>query len=358
MADMNADRMRLLGFLPAGQHAQGYAALGSVAGPPLSLRHGPHVVAVLQQEAGGPAAGRPIAGGIDAALLAGLHVVQRRLEAACQAGPFLAMDPAAACCPEDLVDGLLDPAWRAIEAALALHGARHQWDLVLRWKPELVVARRRPALAEAAARGTAALAEAVAAALREERVRREAGLRATLADAVLGLADGGGAVAEAEVHVTVLVAAGREDRVEAALALLPEACAEGAVIDMRGPLPALSFASARIAAVEPDAVARAWHTLGLGGTCDAATLQRHWRRCASAYHPDHGPIEAAGPAGESFAAALQAYHLIRDLSAGHHAESWTMANLLGQGGLRLIVPSPGRRGRPAADDVARAEAVS
>jgi hypothetical protein len=110
-----------------------------------------------------------------------LKSVQCRLEVACQAGPFLPMDPAAACCPTKSVPRLLANEWDALAVALARDGARQQWDIELRWTPEDVVARHRSKIAPAAALGPQALADVVGVVLRNERVQRETALLTALA---------------------------------------------------------------------------------------------------------------------------------------------------------------------------------
>lgn len=193
----------------------------------------------------------------------------------------------------------------------------------------------------------AALADAVAAALRGERDRREAALLAVLTPAVLAIAPGGAAAAETELSVTVLVRPGGEAALEAALERLPAEQAEDAAIDMRGPLPPLSFAAVRLAAAAPDAIAAAWHLLDLPGHVDMPGLHRQWRLCAAARHPDRAAT-GNGQAGNGEAGALSdvtdAYHLLRGLlrepaGGGGGGESCTLPGLLRRAGPRLIVPA-------------------
>ena len=134
--------------------------------------------------------------------------------------------------------------------ALAAHGARQQWDIVLHWAPEAVVARHRAEIAPPPRTAPQALAEAVGAVLRAECARHEAAVLAALTPAVLAFAEGGAACADTQVAVTVLVAANAEAAVEAALDALPAEQMEGVSIDMRGPLPPLSFSAVRLATVQ------------------------------------------------------------------------------------------------------------
>ena len=333
-------RTRFLGFVPGHGLAAARAALDAVEGPPLVVRQGGGIAALMQPEPPGTLSGRG-----RAEMLAGLLTVQRRLEIACQAGPVLPVDPAVACCPTASVPALLDAAWVALDDALARHGGRRQWDVVLRWPPELVLARRREEIARhAAGLGRAGLAEAVAAALRAERSEREASLVAALTPAVLAFAPGGAAGAETEVALTVLLTSDGEAALEVALQGLAPEHAAGASVDLRGPLPPLSFTPVRIADVEAADIVRAWRGLDLPARIDVGELHRQWRRRAFALHPDR---HAAGEA-ESFAAALseatQAYHLLRDflrddvMRDGSAAE-WTLDDVSRRAGPRLVLPA-------------------
>ena len=343
MGENAMQQTRLLGFAPLEGLDALLAAMRAVPGPELLVHRAPHtasrggpgVAALFQTEPDVPLMERG-----REALAASLGTVQRRLEVACQAGPFLPMDPAAACCPAAAAPLLLASAWDALTPALARHGAHHQWDIVLSWTPEHVVARHRGEIAPAAASGPAALAEAVAGVLRNERGRREAALLAALAPAVLALAAGGAAGTETQVAVTVLVASGCEAPVEAALDAMAAEHVENATIDMRGPLPPLSFFSVKIATVEEQAVTSAWSTLGLGDRVDLSDLHRQWRLRAAAAHPDrqHAP-ETAG-SGATVSDLTDAYRLLRDLlPAGTDAEGHTLHGLLRRAGYRLIMPA-------------------
>jgi hypothetical protein len=374
-------RMRLLGFAPLHGLAALQAALDAIPGPAVQTHRGPAVAALLQAE---PAAS--LFGRTRRALLADLHTVQRRLEVACLAGPFLPMNPAAACCPEAAVPPMLAAAWEALAVALARHGTCHQWDIALRWPPQTVVARCRAEIAEAAAGGgPAALADAVAAALRADRGRREAALVMALAPVVLAFAPGGAAAAEAELAVTILVEAGPAAHagavggvaaVEAALEALPAEHVADAVVDLRGPLPPLSFASVRLAETDAEAVEQAWWRLDLphgdhGPRIDAAALHRQWRNRAAAVHPDSqrpgsprpGSQTAPDAAPVSLADVTDAYHLLRALMCDSplgptHAVSagFSLSDLQGRAGLRLIIPRDAADQPPPAPALPRAPA--
>ena len=333
-------RTRLLGFVPLQGLAALRAALDAVEGPRLAVRQGAGLAALLQPEPPGALSGRA-----RAEVLAGLRTVQQRLEIACQAGPILPADPAASCCPVACVPALLEPAWTALADALARHGGGRQWDVVMRWPPELVLARRREEIArQAAGLGRAGLAEAVAAALRSERSTREAGLVAALTPAVAAFAPGGASGAETEVALTVLLPPGGEAALEAALQSLAPEHQAGAAIDLRGPLPPLSFTPVRVAEVGAAEIIHAWRRLDLPPRIDVAELHRQWRRSAFALHPDR---HATGEA-EGFAAALseatQAYHLLRDLlrddaRRDDSAAEWTLDDLSRRAGPRLVLPA-------------------
>ncbi|TDG22995.1 hypothetical protein E2C05_26545, partial [Paracraurococcus ruber] len=153
--------LTLIGLAPAEGATALAEAMMREPGPPV-LFHRAGSVALLAEpaERGGRLA---LLRRGKAGLLAGLHRLQRRLEIGCQMGPFLPFDPAAAACPEADLPRLLEGAAEPLAAALQARGRRHQWDVILRWQPEPVLARRLPR--SAAPRARAALAEAVAAAL-------------------------------------------------------------------------------------------------------------------------------------------------------------------------------------------------
>jgi hypothetical protein len=342
MAEIVMQQTRLLGFAPRTGAAELHAAMSAVSGPDLHMQYGPAVVALFQQEPGVPVVARG-----REELVASLRLVQRRLEVGCAAGPFLPMDPAAACCSAGAVARLLETTWDRLAEALAGHGARQQWDIVLRWDPEPVVARHRAEIAPAAARGPEALAEAVGTVLRTERGRREAALLDVLRPAVVAFAEGGPAGSDGEVAVTVLVANGAEAAVEAAIDGLAPEYAEGASIDMRGPLPPVSFSAVRVATLKPPAITAAWATLGLPERVDLTTLHRHWRLGAAAIHPDR---QRANQVTDATVAELTAaYRLLRDLVPP--AGQQTLDDLLRQAGPRLVLPADVAKPAPVPERV-------
>ena len=339
MAEIDMQLTRLLGFAPQAGLDALVAAMRAVPGPKLQVHRAPctgagdAVAALVQPEPDVPFFGRG-----REALTASLRSVQRRLEVACQAGAFLPMDPAAACCPTPGVPGVLSTAWDGLAVALAQHGLCQQWDISLRWTAEDAVARHRGDIAPAAAQGRQALADAVGAALRNERGHREAALLAALAPAVLAFASGGPACAETEVAVTVLVASGGDAAVEAALDGMAAEHVEGASIDLRGPLPPLSFFAVRLATVDAQAVSDAWATLGLADRVDLSTLHQQWRRRAAAAHPDRLPVPADASA-DGVADLTDAYRLLRDLLPSEaKVGGLTLEGLLACAGPRLIMP--------------------
>jgi hypothetical protein len=347
-ADFDLGQTRLLGFAPVAGLDALHAAMAAVPGPTVHVHRGPAggggaMIAVLHQaEPDVPFVGR----GRDA-LTASLKSIQQRLEVACQAGPFLPMDPAAACCPTAVLPRLLADQWDHLVAALVRHGTCQQWDIELRWRPEDVISKSRSEIAPAAALGNEALAEAVGSTLRRERDRREAALLIALGPAVLAFAEGGAACAETQVAVTVLVASGGDAAVEAALDAMASEHVEGASIDMRGPLPPLSFFAVRLESVDQQAVIDAWATLGLADRVDLSTLHRQWRLRAAAVHPDRRPnLTVAGEAtGETdgrprVSDLTDAYRLLRDLLPAETTfDGHTLTGLLSRAGHRLVIPA-------------------
>jgi hypothetical protein len=260
--------------------------------------------------------------------------VQRRLEVACQLGPFLPADPSQARCKSTALPALLNGAADTIADALAGPGRCHQWDVVLRWPAESVVASRRTDIARAAQEGgggRVALAEAVAAALAAERAQREAALRAAVAPVCLALLPAGAGTCE--TGLTCLMPPGGEAALEAALGALPAAITAEADADMRGPLPPLSFAAVRIDSAAAADIAQAWRTLALPHQVDAAALKQHWRSCAARLHPDRGVTDDA-----PMVAAGAAFRLLRDLlPPDDRAEAVTLRTLQKTSACRLRV---------------------
>lgn len=321
--------LTILGVAEASAEARLRAELSGVAGPALVLRAAGPLLGVAQRAGG---ARLDLFRGERAKALRRLHGAQRRLEIACQTGPFLPCDPSAArCAGEREFAALLDGARDALGAALAEHGARHQWEVALRWRAEDALAARRGEIeALAPTREPALLAEAVAAALRNARAERAAALRAALAPNVLALSPDDLSAGEAETGLVALVPANGEAAIEAALGALPEALTRGASCDLRGPLPPLSFAAFRVAETNRAALERAWETLGLPDEADGETLARHWRGAAARWHPDRG----GGGDEAALRAAGEAHRLLRAVvGAGGRASRRALP-----AGRRLVAP--------------------
>jgi hypothetical protein len=323
----------LLGFAAAAEGAAVLAALQAVPGPKMHLVQAGGLAGLAQSESGRMSFGL----GTPAAALQRLRTVQLRLESACLLGPFLPADPAHARCALGAAEGLLAAAAPAIRQALTGPGTRHQWDIVLRWQAEAVVAARRAEIAEATRSGggsRAALAEAVASALARERALREAALRAVSAQVALAMAPAG--AGPTETGLTVLMPACGESALEAALNTLPADISAGATIDLRGPLPPVSFAAVRIDSAAASEVAQAWRMLALPDQVDAAALRQHWRDCAARLHPDR-----AGGAEGPMASAGAAFRLLRDLlPAGASEQSWSLPALQRHAACRMSVCAP------------------
>jgi hypothetical protein len=322
--------VKLLGFAAAGCAPSLREAMASVAGPPVGFTAVGSLAVLWQKDAARVARRAP---GRDAMRRA-LQTVQRRLEAACPLAAFLPADPAQCRCPEADIATLLADAMAPVGAALAGAGACHQWDVVLRWQAEAVVAAHRTRIAATAAPGPAGLAASIQSVLAQDRAMREAALRAALAPVTLALAATG--ASETETGLTCLLPAGAEAALEQALAHLPPDVTDGASADLRGPLPPLSFAAVRVACTSAGELAQAWRALALPDWIDADGLRRRWHDCAGRLHPDHG----ADDQGE-MAAAGAAFRLLRGLlPAEAPAQTWTLAALQQRGARRLLVPAP------------------
>ena len=306
----------LLGFAAGCNGAKLAQAMQDIPGPHICLVEAGGLAALAQVEAGRFSLGL----GSPATALRRLRTVQQRLEAACPLGPFLPADPAHARCAGASVAGLLEAAAPAIREALAGPGTRHQWDIVLRWQPEDVVAARRAEIAEAASNaggGRDALAEAVHSALARERTRRETSLHRALAGHALAMAPAG--AGPTETGLTVLLPAAGEAALEAALNALPP----------------VSFAAVRIDRAAPSEVANAWRTLALPDQVDAAALRQHWRDCAARLHPDRGGGDAP------MVNAGAAFRLLRDLLPAEDSERpWSLRALQRHAACRMSVHAP------------------
>jgi hypothetical protein len=141
---------------------------------------------------------------------------------------------------------------------------------------------------------------------------------------------------DTETGLTVLVEADGEAALEAALEALPADIAADATINMRGPLPPLSFAAVRIDRAAPAEVADAWRQLALPEHVDAAVLQQHWRDTAFRLHPDR----SAGDGG-LMAQAGAAFRLLRDLLPAEGAgQAWSLPALQRHAACRMRLAAP------------------
>ncbi len=272
-----------------------------------------------------------------AGLLKVLAAVQRRLEAACQAAPLLACDPGAAICPEPELRALLAAAEPDLADALARFGRRHQWDVVLRWQPEAVLAARRDEVALIAGdRGRAGLAEAVAEVLKREVADRTRALHDALRSRVIAIAEAIPAAGDAETGATVLVPSGGEAAIEQALSALPPAAQANASCDLRGPLPPLALGALRIASTDRHAVDAAWKLLGLPPRLEARELTQRWRSIAADLHPDRqGPQSSA----DAMAEAGAAYRLLRQAATRQPSGLLDLAAMQARPGRYLAMPA-------------------
>ena len=329
MASLNLRPIRLLGFAHRCDTARLEQALGQLPGPVLHTLPDDDVTAFLQDEPPTPKSrqGRK-------ALLEGLQVVHRRLEAACALGAFLPMDPAHASCTAGQVAPLLEEHWSALTEALSAYGPHQQWDVALRWSAEPVLHSARDSLSKVGASGDrAALAEAVAAVLRRVRDSRATALTEAMAKTTLAQTDSRFAT-DTDVAITVLVPRLGESAIEQALMAMPAALTEGVEADLRGPMPPVSFHAVRLLRIEQGETARSWQLLGLPEQADAQILHRCWRDRASACHPDRQPLATAS--SETFADLGRAYQLLRPQLG---ASRTTLRALSRRNDLHLSVPA-------------------
>jgi hypothetical protein len=254
--------LRLLGIAPAPAAGAVAAALARIPGPDLVRLVEGDAIAFAQAEPAGPRA-EPDG---EATRLRALQLVQRRLEAACLAGPFLPASPAAALCPAAELPALLAAAAPRLRLALAEDAGLHQWQLTLRWPRETLMAQRRPVM-------TAEQTET--AALAEELAYRGAVLDGALAPAVRRLQrEAAGPLA---LRYLLLIPRDAGAAVEAVLRDLPAAIARGVQADLQGPLPPLQFHAWQVAEAEEQALRAAWSLLGLPPQVDLGVLHRGGR---------------------------------------------------------------------------------
>ncbi|WBV43497.1 GvpL/GvpF family gas vesicle protein [Pseudoroseomonas cervicalis] len=312
---------RLLGAAPAPLAAAMQQAMARVAGPPLDSVPLGGIVAFLQ-----PEPPDRLLGGQKARLrlLAGW---QQRLEAACQIGPFLPADPAAALLPATAWTSVLAESAAGLAAALARDGALQEWQLTLGWPPAQLLAPHRDALRPWQGTTPAALAAEIGRLVAAEMAPRVAAVEAALAGTTRQWRRQP-AAAPHEAGFLLLIGRDGMAALEAALQGLPADLAEAASADLRGPMPPVHFAAWRVAECRPDALRQAWSLLGLGEGADAASLRRSWRRRAAALHPDAG--QAAD--GAAMAGAREAYRLLAPLLRG----TTDLPGLLRQAGPRLV----------------------
>ncbi|WP_419897212.1 GvpL/GvpF family gas vesicle protein [Roseomonas sp. USHLN139] len=314
---------RLLGVAPQPLAAAMQQAMARIAGPPLSSTPLGEIVAFLQ-----PEPPDRLLGGQKARLrlLAGW---QQRLEAACQIGPFLPADPAAALLPTTAWAPVLEASATALAAALARDGASQEWQLTLGWPPAQLLAPHRAALQPWQGAAPAALAAEIGRLVAAEMAARIAAVEAALAGVTRQWRRQPAATPH-EASFLLLIERDGMAGLEAALQGLPPALAEAASADLRGPMPPVHFAAWRVAECRPDALRQAWSLLGLGEGADAASLRRSWRRRAAALHPDASRAAADGAA---MASARDAYRLLAPLLREAGTD---LPGLLRQAGPRLV----------------------
>jgi hypothetical protein len=329
MADLSMDPVRLLGFADLRGIERLRQTVEALPGPPVRVVTGLNVAALVQDEPSTPMARRN-----KKVLFDELQSIHRRLEHSCQHGAFLPVDPGAACCPSGAVESTLQMSWGGLADCLAQAGLYHQWDVVLRWLPEIALEGHRAALALVAAqRDPAALGVAIGDALRAERTRRETSLVAALSGSVTALSQGGAVGSETEIAITVLVSRGGEGAIEDALDRIPSDQATGVTADLRGPMPPVSFAAVRLVRIDHADIVRSWQILGLPHRADATSLHQKWRTLAAAAHPDRFPGEPASAI--QFTEITESYRLLRTLLG---AQPGSIDSLKRHTGYRVILP--------------------
>ncbi|HVY17981.1 MAG TPA: GvpL/GvpF family gas vesicle protein [Rhodopila sp.] len=317
---------RILGYAPLEGLDGLLTRLNAVPGPPVEAWHGCRLAAVLQSEPQDLLFCRQ-----SLANSADFLAVERRLELACHAGPFLPQDPSAAIVPSDAVPALFAPAWLALHTALSTHGQQRQWDIHLRWSPRAAVNHASPHLMQAS--GRSERVAGIRAALRTERARQEARLLNTLSRAVLAFATDPARGTGTGIRVTALIRTGAEAAMEAALEALEE---PDLAIELHGPLPPLTFAPVRIATTATAEIAAAWAALELDDRIGRDGLRMQWNTRVASLRPDRQRHRLSG-AAPGMAGLTDAYRMLHALLPPDGTEA-SYAEALAQAGRRLIVP--------------------
>jgi hypothetical protein len=139
---------------------------------------------------------------------------------------------------------------------------------------------------------------------------------------------------ETAVGLTILTLRSGEAAIEAALMAMPDDITAGTEVDLRGPMPPVSFHAVRVMRVAPADIVRSWRALELPERADSGSLHRHWRSRAAACHPDRQRNNPDALA--EFALLGNAFDMLRPLLGAHPQ---TLRSLLRSNGYRIDVPA-------------------
>ena len=247
-------------------------------------------------------------------MLLDLLEVQRILEAIAAAGSVL---PA---CPGTLLDDasealeLICADASQLRTALEEFGTARQFQIIVTWDGPAMVGKIKgrtdvvAAVADAAPAGRLAAGKALQGIMMGERERLSGEIVARLSlvarDILAMPQDGEDCVA----NLVVLIDAGREARLDTALAELDALLPGNSRVRCVGPLPAVSFAAVSLDRIDPDRIAAARRLLGVGYRLTSASVREAWHAYAQTHHPD--VADAAAQSAE-FGDAAAAYRLLR-----------------------------------------------
>ncbi|WP_131829821.1 GvpL/GvpF family gas vesicle protein, partial [Teichococcus deserti] len=291
-----AGLLRLLGIAHRTAAEAVGGALARIPGPAVSRFPEGDCIAFAQSEPPGPRSERQA----EATRLRALQLVQRRLEAACLAGPFLPASPAAALCPAAELPALLAAAAPRLQIALAEDAGTHQWQLTLRWPREQLMALRHAMISDGRGGQDVLPTAAQRAAAEEDALKEELACRGTVLEAALAPAIRRLQREPAEpqaLRYLLLIPRDGEAAIEAVLRGLAPEIARGAVADLQGPMPPVHFHAWQVAEAEEQALRAAWALLGLPERVELAALRRCGRAAPPPALPDRG-IAALFPGAE------------------------------------------------------------
>lgn len=247
-------------------------------------------------------------------MLQDLLEAQRALEAVAAAGPVLPARPGTLLDDSSEALELICADASALRAALDEYGTMRQFQIVATWDGPATVGsiKQRADVVEAVAAasplGRLAAGKALQGIMLAERERLSVEIFGRLSRVVRDILampqDGEDCVA----NLVVLLDAGSEARLDAALIELDALLPGNSRVRCIGPLPAVSFAAISLDRIDPDRIDSARRLLGVGYRLTTESVRAAWRKHAQAHHPD---VAESSAASGDFGDASAAYRLLR-----------------------------------------------